>query len=76
MSQSRLGSFIEANANTFVGFAGSMLIWEFVINPLWGFQTSLLSNFTITCVFTVWSIIRGYYVRRYFNWRQKHAKGS
>lgn len=69
MKQSRLQSFIESNANTFIGFAGSMMIWEFVINPLWGMKTSLLDNFAITLIFTVWSIIRGYWVRRYFNWR-------
>lgn len=67
--QSRLGSFIEANANTFVGFFGSVLLWQFVIDPLWGFNTNFFDNVTITLIFTVWSIVRGYYMRRYFNWR-------
>lgn len=51
MSQTRLGSFSESNANTFIGFAGSMLIWEVVIKPLWGMQTSFLDNLSITCIF-------------------------
>ena len=72
MSQSRLQSFVEANLNTFVGFIGSMLVWGFVVEPLWGFSTSFLDNLSITCIFTVWSIIRGYTIRRYFN-RKLHA---
>jgi hypothetical protein len=68
--QSKLESFIESNANTFIGFIGSMLIWEFVIKPLWHLQTSFTDNFTITMLFTVWSIARGYGTRRYFNWRR------
>lgn len=67
--QSCLGSFIESNVNTFVGFAGSMLIWEFLVKPLWNLPTNLADNLAITCIFTVWSIVRGYFVRRYFNWR-------
>ena len=73
MTQSRIGSFIESNVNTFVGFVGSLLIWEFVVKPLWQLDTNFLDNLAITLVFTVWSIVRGYAVRRYFNWRSHHA---
>lgn len=72
MTQTRLGSFIESNVNTFVGFVGSVAIWEWVVAPLWGFNTSFVDNLVIICIFTVWSIIRGYFVRRYFNWRLQH----
>lgn len=72
--QSKLESFIESNINTFVGFVGSMLIWEFVVKPLWHLPTSFIDNFTITMLFTVWSIARGYGIRRYFNWR-RYGKG-
>lgn len=75
MSQSRLGSFVESNANTFIGFIGSVLIFQFIIGPLWGLKTTFGDNFAITCVFTLWSIVRGYCVRRYFNWRL-HGKES
>lgn len=69
MSQSRLASFLEANANTWVGFATSMLMWEFVVKPLWGFSTSISDNLGITTLFAAASIARGYVIRRYFNWR-------
>lgn len=72
MTQTRLGSFIESNANTFIGFLGSLAIWQWLVAPLWGFDTHFGDNFAITCIFTVWSIIRGYFVRRYFNWRLHH----
>ena len=72
MTQTRLGSFLEANANTFIGFVGSMLLWEFLVKPLFDLDTSFVDNFSITCIFTVWSIVRGYYVRRYFN-RKLHG---
>lgn len=67
--QTKLGSFIESNVNTFIGFIGSMLIWEFVVKPMWHLPTGFLDNLTITFLFTVWSIARGYGVRRYVNWR-------
>jgi len=72
MSQSRLQSFVEANLNTFVGFGISMLAWEFLVKPLWGFSTSFLDNLGITLIFTALSIARGYLIRRYFN-RKHHA---
>lgn len=73
MSQSRLGSFIEANANTFAGFVGSMAIWSWLVDPLYGFHSSFLDNLGITMIFTIWSIIRGYCIRRYFNWKLHHV---
>lgn len=72
MSQPRWQSFLEANLNTFVGFVVSMLTWEFIIKPLWGFSTSVLDNLGITAIFTALSIVRGYLIRRYFN-RKLHA---
>lgn len=75
MSQSRLASFLEANANTFIGFVGSVLLWEFVVKPIWHVNTTFADNLTITCLFTIWSIVRGYCVRRYFNWKQ-HGPSS
>jgi len=72
--QTKLGSFIESNVNTFIGFIGSMMIWEFIIKPSWNLSTTFVDNFTITLIFTLWSIARGYGVRRYFNW-QRYGQG-
>lgn len=67
MSQSRRHSLIEALTQQTAGLVISLLLWEFVINPIWNLQTSVADNLTITMLFTVASIIRGYLFRRLFN---------
>ena len=64
MSQTRKQSLIETCTNTTIGMVGSWLITMgclmFFTSPV-GIATST----TILC--TVWSVSRGYVVRRYFN---------
>jgi hypothetical protein len=67
MPQSRLLSFLEANVSTLIGFVVSMLLMEYVVGPLYHLPTTTVDNFSITCIFTVVSIARGYFVRRFFN---------
>jgi len=38
--------------------------------PLYGLKVSLAANITLTMWFTVLSLVRGYLVRRLFNWFQ------
>lgn len=73
--QSRLESLIEQLLNIGSGFVVSLLLWSYVVVPLWGIQVSRQDNLAITALFTAASIIRGYVWRRLFNhmtWR-KHA---
>jgi len=72
--QSRLGSLIEQLLNTGSGFVLSLLTWEFIVKPVWHIQTNFAENLTITLLFTVISIARGYVVRRFFNWLHKNNK--
>lgn len=62
--QSRKQSIIETCTNTGVGFVGSLLItWiciSYINNPGAAAITS-----TVAC--TVWSLVRGYTLRRHFN---------
>jgi hypothetical protein len=64
MSQSKRQSLIETISNTSIGMIGSWLITMmclmFFTSPV-GIATST----TILC--TVWSVGRGYCLRRYFN---------
>lgn len=64
MSQSKRQSLIETISNTSIGMIGSWLITMaclmFFTSPV-GIATST----TILC--TIWSVGRGYCVRRYFN---------
>lgn len=68
MNQSRLESFIEACTNTGIGFVGSIIL-GLIVYPLFGHAFTLSQNVGITLVFTVWSVVRSYAVRRWFNAR-------
>lgn len=64
MKQTKLQSLIEVTANTGVGMIGS---WLITIACLMFFTTpvGIATSTTIAC--TVWSLGRGYVVRRYFD---------
>jgi len=72
MSQRRRHSLLEVVSNTAVGFIGSYILGLLVL-PLFGFAVTHASNFIIVSIFTIWSIFRGYAMRRIFNWL--HVKG-
>lgn len=66
VSQTRLGSFVEAWANVFIGF-GINYCANLLILPLFGFHISLVANFYMGLIYTVISVVRSYCVRRWFN---------
>lgn len=67
MNQPRLHSFIEAWASTTIGFVISW-ITTILIMPLFGMpNVTAGKSFIITSIFTVASVLRGYFVRRWFN---------
>ena len=68
MNQTRLGSLIEAAANTAIGFLVA-LASQIVIFPLVGIHVPLSTNLEIGFYFTVVSVARGYILRRWFNAR-------
>lgn len=65
--QSRTQSLIEQLLNVSSGFILSLIVWVYVISPVWDIELSGQDNLLITCVFTVMSILRGYIWRRLFN---------
>lgn len=70
MSQSKAQSLKETLSNTFIGTIGSFLItWV----TLFFIKDIVLASAITTVACTVWSISRGYAVRRYFN--NKAEKG-
>lgn len=85
MEQSRLESFIEAALNTLSGFLLSYIGWMLVIVPIYHLPFNYSTAFGITCFFTVLSISRSYFWRRFFNagahklaqaWAMKIIKGA
>jgi hypothetical protein len=66
LSQTKLGSFVEAWANIAVGFTVNWLA-NMAILPLFGFAVTPLSAFQIGLWFTAVSLLRQYVLRRWFN---------
>lgn len=66
MSQTKLGSFVEAWANIGVGFTinfvCNMLVW-----PIFGLHMTASVAFWGGVIFTVVSLVRQYVIRRWFN---------
>ena len=80
MTQTKLGSFIEAWVNIVIGFA---INWtaNMLIFPLFGFAVTGGQAFWIGVIFTFISLARSYIIRRWFNahlhkMSQKMAGGS
>lgn len=64
--QSRLESAVESTCQITVGFLISWALMGLVIGPLYEYNTSAGDAFAITCIFTVTSWIRQYFLRRWF----------
>lgn len=67
MSQSRLGSLVEAWANVAIGY-GVAVSAQVVIFPWFGLLVPLSDNLLIGGAFTVVSLVRSYLLRRVFNY--------
>lgn len=68
MTQTRLGSLIEALINVVIGFSINFVA-NMLIFPLFGFHISPGANFVMGCIYTGISIARSYVIRRWFNAR-------
>ena len=67
--QTRVSSFVEQVLNVGSGFIVSLIVWTLIVTPYWNIKVSMIDNLTITALFTVISVARGYLWRRYFNRR-------
>lgn len=67
MKQTKLESFIESCLNVGSGFFVALLVWRFVVVPYLGLEVSWHQNLSVTTLFTVVSVVRGYIWRRFFN---------
>ncbi len=66
--QSKTQSLTEVVLSTLVAFAISAALQQWVVTPLFHLNTSAGGNLGITVFFTVISLVRSYYFRRFFNW--------
>lgn len=68
MTQTRLGSLIEACINVLIGFAINFVA-NLLILPLIDFHITTGQNLFIGALYTVISVARSYTIRRWFNGR-------
>jgi hypothetical protein len=68
MTQTRIGSLIEACINTIIGFSINYTA-NLCIFPLFGMHISPGNNFLLGLIYTVISVVRSYTIRRWFNGR-------
>ena len=69
MTQSRKHSSVEVLTGTFTGFVGSWLITFWIVSL--HMPPPVAATWTVSLC-TVWSLVRGYAVRRYFATRVVH----
>jgi hypothetical protein len=65
--QTKLESFIEQSFNVISGLVISIFIVQPLVFGMYGIKFSLYENLTIATIFTIVSIIRGYFWRRFYN---------
>jgi predicted PurR-regulated permease PerM len=75
MLQSKKASLIEACFSVIIGFIIAFAFWP-VVCWINGIPYTHQQGFGVTATYTVVSLIRGYFVRRYFNARLKRAANS
>lgn len=68
MTQTRLGSLIEAIFNVAIGLSIS-IVANAIVFPRFGFRPTLVENLWISVIYTVISLVRSYALRRWFNAR-------
>ena len=70
VGQTKLQSLIESITNILIGYIVAIAS-QLAVFPLFGINIPLGDNLLIGVWFTAISLIRSYFVRRYFNWRHK-----
>lgn len=72
--QSKKQSLMEAILNVGSGFIISLLLWVYVVVPIWDIEVTAFDNLSITLLFTASAIARSYLWRRLFNSFHKGEK--
>ncbi len=69
--QSKKHSWHESWINTGVGMIISVVIQAIAYPAVTGNPLTFKQNLTLLFIFTVVSVLRNYFIRRYFNWKTK-----
>lgn len=65
--QKKWVSILEVCIGTLIGYSVSFFAQMHIL-PAFGFKITLMENFWLTNFFTIISLVRGYMVRRMFNY--------
>ena len=71
MSQTTKQTVVEVLSGTGVGMVGSWFIVMLVLHLV---KDPVLASTLTVLLCTVWSLVRGFFVRRYFNRKHKHDR--
>lgn len=67
--QTKKESAKEVIVGIAIGYTVNMLA-NFIIFPMFGWSISLEQNLIIGVIYTVISFVRGYCIRRFYNWKE------
>jgi hypothetical protein len=67
--QTKVISFVESVVNVASGFVISLILWQWVVAPAFGYEVTIVTNLQLTSIFTIVSVLRGYIWRRLFERR-------
>lgn len=72
--QSKFQSLLESCVNILIGYSVAV-VSQIIIFPWFGIVTTVSDNLWIGAWFTVISLVRSYFVRRFFNWVHYERSG-
>ena len=64
--QSKSESMIETLTSVFVGWLIGVIL-NLTILPLFDYNITVVDSLWVSLIFTVISVVRGYFIRRFFN---------
>ena len=67
MKQTKIQSLIETIVNIGIGYCISVVI-NMLVLPMFGYYPNIAESAEIALIFTIVSIGRSYFIRRFFNW--------
>ena len=67
VGQTKFESLVESATNIGVGYIVSLMV-QILVFPLFDLQVTLTENVVICLIFTAASLVRMYFLRRFFNW--------
>lgn len=66
MQQSKLESLAEVCLNVAIGWVIALMT-QLIVFPMFGIHVTVGEQLSISVIFTIVSIVRGYIIRRWFN---------